>query len=310
VQDVPQNLFAPRDIPEITPALSRGTDTRITDDGVYLLDRVAFGEGWQALVGVRHVDYESGNAVSPTFRATETSPNVSLLYRPSRDVSLYASYLEGLEETGTAPANRANGGEILPPAVNRQKELGVKARLDRRTLLQAAVFRIDRPQTTTDAANRFILGGRTRYRGLEMSASGELGRHWAVVASALWLDAEIVSVGASNADELGKTPENTPRRTASLFVEYRVPQVPGWAVSAGAFHVGERMVDNRNRGRLDGFTTFSLGTRYATRWAGRPVTLQANVDNLTDANDWSTGGNGLLGVTLPRALRLAAAIDF
>jgi iron complex outermembrane receptor protein len=307
--NVAQNLYAPRDVAWLSPALVPGTDSQIVDKGVYLFDRIALGPRWQALVGVRHADYENTTPTS-RYSATKTSPNVSLLFRPWRDVSVYASFLQGLEETGTAPANRANGGEILPPSVNKQKELGLKARLGGSTLLQAALFDIDRPQTTIDAANRFVLGGRSQYRGLELSASGEIGRTWALVASALWLDAEIVEVGAANAGELGKTPENTPRQTLSLFAEYRVPQVSGWAVSAGAYHVGKRMVNNLNQAELGSSTTLSVGTRYATRWAGRALTWQANLDNATDRDYWSSAGNGLLGASLPRTLRLAAKVDF
>jgi iron complex outermembrane receptor protein len=308
--EVPQNLFDPRPVDKLSPALTTpGVDSEIVDKGVYLLDRIVLGERWQALVGVRYADYRN---TSPTSRydATETSPNVSLLFRPWRDVSFYASYLEGLEETGTAPANRANSGEILPPAVNKQRELGLKARLGGSALLQAALFEIERPQTTVDAANRFVLGGRSEYRGLELSASGEIGRHWALVASALWLDAEIVRVGDANADELGNTPENTPKQTASLFAEYRVPQVAGWAVNGGLYYVGKRMVNNLNQAELGSYTTLSLGSRYQTRWDGRRVTLQANVDNLADRDYWSSAGNGLLGVGMPRTVRLAAKIDF
>lgn len=307
--NVAQNLHAPREVAELHPALTPGTDSRIVDKGVYLFDRLAIGERWQALVGVRHADYANTTATN-RYSATKASPNASLLFRPWRDVSVYASVLQGLEETGTAPANRANSGEILPPSVNKQKELGVKARLGGSTLLQAALFDIDRPQTTVDAANRFVLGGRSRYRGLEVSASGEIGRDWALMASALWLDAEIVSVGATNAGELGKTPENTPRQTLSLFAEYRLPQVPGWAVSAGAYHVGPRMVNHLNQAELDGYTTLSLGTRCVTQWSGRTLTLQANLDNATDRDYWSSAGNGLLGAGQPRTLRLAAKLDF
>lgn len=307
---VAQNLYDPRPVAEIEPAaFTPGSDSEILDKGVYVFDRIAFSERWQALVGLRHADYRNSSATSE-FSATETSPNVSLLYKPWRDLSIYASYLEGLEETGTAPASRANSGEILPPAVNKQRELGVKARLGGSALLQAALFEIDRPQTTIDSANRFVLGGESEYRGLELSVSGEIGSRWALVASALWLDAEIVSVGAANAGEQGKRPENTPRRTASLFAEYRVPQVPGWAVNAGAYHVGPRMVNNLNQAELGSYTTLSFGTRYATLWDGQRLTLQANLDNATDRDYWSSAGNGLLGVGLPRTLRVAAKLEF
>jgi iron complex outermembrane recepter protein len=124
------------------------------------------------------------------------------------------------------------------------------------------------------------------------------------------LDAEIVSVGASNAGELGKTPENTPRRTFSIFGEYRLSQLPGLSLSAAAYYVGERAVNNLNQAFVGSYTTLSLGARYRTRLAGQAVTLQANLDNAADRDYWVTAGNGLLGTGAPRTLRLAARVDF
>ena len=89
----------------------------------------------------------------------------------------------------------------------------------------------------------------------------------------------LFNVSTFNAAELGKTPENTARSTLSLFAEYRVPSVPGWSLNGGLYFVGKRAVNNLNQGYVPSYTTASLGTRYATKWGGTPVTLQANLDN-------------------------------
>jgi iron complex outermembrane recepter protein len=307
--DIPQNLYSPVPPAAIHPAaFTRGTDSAIRDKGAYVFDRIMLGARWQLLAGLRSASYSNTSPVA-RYSASKTSPNLSVLFKPTPDTSVYASYLEGLEETGTAPANRANSGEILPPAVNKQKEVGIKSRALGNLLTQLALFQIDRPQTSIDAGNRFILGGKSRYRGLEASASGEIGRNWSAVASLLLLDAKIISVGAANAGELGKTPENTPRQTLSLFGEYRVPQLAGLSLNAGAFYVGKRAVNNFNQAFVGSYTTVSLGTRYVTKLSGRTVTLQANLDNATDRDYWATAGNGLLGTGAPRTLRLAAKFD-
>jgi iron complex outermembrane receptor protein len=307
---VPQNLYAPRPVAPVEPALTvRGTESTITDKGFYAFDRVLVGERWQFLAGVRAADYSNVNA-SSAYSAKKLSPNLSVLYKASPETSVYASYLEGLEETGTAPANRANSGEILPPAVNKQKEIGVKTRAWAGVFAQAALFQIDRPLTTVDAGNRFIVGGASRYRGLELSASGDVTPRLGVVASMLLLDAEIASVGAANAGERGKTPENTPRRTFSLFGEYRLAALPGLSLNAAAYHVGKRAVNNLNQAWVGSYTTFSLGARLRTRGSGHNLTLQANVDNLADRDYWVTAGNGLLGTGAPRTLRVGAKVDF
>jgi iron complex outermembrane recepter protein len=307
--DVQQNLYEPVAPAAIYPAaFARGTDSAIRDKGAYVFDRVMLGDRWQLLAGLRSANYSNTSPVA-RYSASKTSPNISVLFKPVPATTIYASYLEGLEETGTAPANRANSGEILPPAVNKQKELGIKSRAIGNLLAQLAVFQIDRPQTSIDGGNRFILGGKTRYRGVEASASGEIGNNVSALVSLLLLDAKINSVGTANAGELGKVPENTPRQTLSIFGEYRVPGVSGLSLNAGAFYVGKRAVNNLNQAFVGSYTTVSLGTRYVTQLSGKTVTLQANLDNATDRNYWATAGNGLLGTGAPRTLRLAAKVE-
>ncbi|MBO9685993.1 MAG: TonB-dependent siderophore receptor [Mitsuaria chitosanitabida] len=308
-----QNLYAPVDVAPVSPTLKQaGYPSEIRDRGLYVFDRVAIGEQWQVLAGLRKTDYRSlaTNPSAPTtvFKADKVTPNFSLMWKPMKDLSVYGSVLRGLEETGTAPLSASNAGEVLAPAVSKQHELGVKARVGS-VLLQTAAFQIERALTTT-VNGVYQVGGQSRYRGIEFSASGEIGRDFAVVASATVLDAEITRVGTTNPLELGKTPENTPKNTLSLFGEYRVPMVPGLALNAGVYHVGKRAVNNANQGWIDAYETLSLGARYATTVLGKPLSLQANLDNATNKDYWSTAGNNLLGVGAPRTLRVTAKVDF
>lgn len=306
--DTPQNLYDPIDIAERSPTADpvRAPST-IKDRGWYVQDRISFGEQWQLTAGVRSSRYESTTSTT-RYSADEVNPSVALMYKPVSNVSVYASYIEGVEESGQAPANRANAGELLAPAVAKQKEIGVKAEVAQGVLLQAAYFDIERPSTDIDAANRFVLNGLAEYKGVELAASGEITKQLSLIASALFMDAE--QMNRANAATYGKTPENTPRRTGSLFAEYRLAQVPGLALSGGVFYVGERPVNNANQAFIGGYTTYSLGARYVTKLAGNRTTFQAVVDNVTDKNYWSTAGNGFIGVGGPRTLKVVAKVDF
>jgi len=306
--DVAQNLYNPVDIAPRGPAVATTqAPSTIKDRGWYLSDRISFGEQWQLMAGVRSSDYTS-TSTTAQYTADEVNPALALMYKPARTISIYGSYIEGVEESGQAGSNRANAGELLPPAVAKQKEIGVKAEVAQGVLLQAAYFDIKRPSTTTDAANRFVLNGLAQYKGVELAASGEVTKQLALIGSLLFLDAE--QLNAANAATFGRTPENTPRRTASLFAEYRLQSVPGLALSGGMFYVGERPVNNENQATISGYTTLSLGARYATNIGGKKTTFQAVLDNATDKNYWSTAGNGFLGVGSPRTLKLAAKVDF
>lgn len=307
-RDVSQNLYNPVSIAPQSPttALSSNRST-IEDRGWYLSDRVLIGEKWQAMIGARGSRYESVTTTT-RYKADDVNPALALMYKPVTSVSLYASYLEGLEESGQAPANRANAGELLPPALSKQKEIGVKAEVAQGVLLQAAYFDIKRPSTTVDSTNRFVLNGLAQYKGLELAASGEVTKQLSLIASALFMDAK--QLNAANAATYGKVPDNTPERTASLFAEYRLQSVPGLALSGGAYYVGKRPVNNENQAFVDSYTTLSLGARYMTRAAGKRTTIRAVLDNATNQNYWSTAGNGLLGVGAPRTLKVTAKVEF
>jgi iron complex outermembrane receptor protein len=306
--DIPQNLYNPIDIAKRSPTVPfRSNPSKITDFGFYLFDRVFIGDKLQAMLGVRGSFYESV-ATTTHFKADSVNPALSLIYKPVPNVSIYGSYLEGVEESGQAPANRANGGELLAPALSTQKEIGIKAVVAQGILLQLAAFDIKRASTTVDSANRFVLNGMAEYRGIELAASGEITKQLSLVASALFMDAR--QLNKANVETFGQIPDNTPERTASLFGEYRLQSVPGLALSSGVYYVGRRPVNNANQAFVDDYVIVSLGARYAARIAGKRTTIQAVLDNATNENYWSTAGNGLLGVGAPILLKIAGKVEF
>lgn len=300
----PQNLYDPRELPEPTPTLpapvGRG---EIDDRGAYVQDRIEWRNGL-ATVGARRIDYSN---VSPgkRFDARQTTPAASLTYRFSDDSNVYASYIEGFEEGGQAPLNAANALEVLPALKTRQSEIGAKRRFRNGTLVQASLFDIRRPSSGTDTTTRiFGVVGDARYRGLELSANGDLTRQWSLYASLQYLDAEITDAG--NPALVGKTPENTPRRTASLWSEYRPRDYPGLGFGAGVFYVGERAVNALDQAFIDDFVRVDAGISYETKIGGRKVLLRALLENAFDRNYWVAAGNNLLAQGLPRTLRLNA----
>lgn len=304
-KDFTQNYYNPVDIAAVGPNAPTGfSNPVIYDRGFYLFDRILIGDRWQAMVGARASNYDQDD-----YSANEVSPSVSLLYKLFPNTSVYASYVEGLEESGQAPATAANNGDVLDPVKSKQHEFGIKSQVLHNLLLQLAYFEIERPSTFTDpVTNIFGLNGLAEYRGLEFTATGEILPRLSLAASAMLMDAE--QLNRANASTYGKTPENTPEKTASLFAEYRLLSVPGLALSGGMFYVGERAVNNQNQAFIGGYTTYTAGARYVTKVGGEQTTFQLVVDNLTDKNYWSTAGNGFLGVGAPRTVKASVKVDF
>lgn len=299
----PQNFLDPVEIPATAlPPRVVANASEIEDLGYYVFDRMTYGEGdWlQVLAGWRETDYESINA-GRRYEADEGSPAFGLVVKPRDWLSLYGTYIEGLEEGGIAPITAANSGEILPPGITEQIELGAKAEFGD-VLVTLAWFDIDRPSSFVNAANTFVQDGRTTYAGIEFSAAGEFG-NFSIYSTAMWLDAELER--AANAAIEGNQPENAPEFTGSLYVEYRLPAIEGLSLSAGVFHVGERAINVQNTAFVDGYTTFDVGGRYQMEIAGKPTTFRLYVENVADEEYWAATGTNLLGVSLPRTVRFS-----
>jgi iron complex outermembrane receptor protein len=176
VVNIPQNLYNPVELAEplLTQALTLSPQN-IQDEGVYVFDRIRIGARWQVQLGVRRTDYEN-KSITGTYAVKSNTPAFGLIFKPRQDTSLYASYIEGLEEGGTAPLATVNGGQVLPPGVSKQTEYGVRSEAIAGLMLSAAYFTIERQTAYTNLANVFVLDGRTEYKGFEYSATGEIGR--------------------------------------------------------------------------------------------------------------------------------------
>ncbi len=291
------------------PARVVATANEITDEGLYVFDRISYKEWLQLLVGVRQTDYESVTQrfVAPLtitrYVADETTPAVGLVIKPRPWLSLYGTYIEGLEEGGIAGAAQLNSGEVLPPNTSEQFEVGIKAELGQ-SLLTLGYFDIDRASSFINTVtNRFVQDGRTRYKGFEFSASGEITESLSLYATAMSLDA--AQERTATVALAGLRPENTPEFTGSLFVEYRLATVPGLALSAGVFHTGNRPINQANLAIVDGFTTFDLGASYTTDVFGQRTTFRVNAENVSDEKYWSATASSLLNPNLPPAIKLS-----
>jgi iron complex outermembrane receptor protein len=301
-----QNLYNPVDLGWLPTSGSSFTAAqRAVDTGVYALDRMTLSPHWQVIGGLRYTSYTSEQAPN-RYDATKTTPLGALIYKFTPALSAYASYAQGLEAGARAPNTAANANEAMPPAVSNQKEVGVRYETPLGTQLSAAVYEIDRAASYTNAANVYVQDGRQRIRGVELTAQGRITRDLSLLASAGLIDSKFRGVG-NGLD--GKTPENTPRSTASLFAEVTLPTLRSVSFNAGAYYVGPRPVNDADQATLGGTTLFGAGARYVTRVAGKRTTWQFNVDNLTNKRYWAGAGNNRLSMGAPRVFKLSMKID-
>ena len=305
----PVRHLAPAYSPASTP--SKTSDTNLPS--IALADTLSFvDERLLLTLGVRRQTVKTRNydegLVTSRYDESAITPFAGLIVRPWADVSLYASYAEGLAAGDTAPMNAGNRGEVLPPYKARQYEVGAKYDAGR-FAATAALFQISRPSASLDADDVFAVNGQQRNRGLEVSVFGEVMRGVHVLGGVTLLDAKLTRT-PTGADE-GRRAVGTSKVAANLGAEWDVTAVPGLTAMGGIIHTSDAYVDVGNKVRAPGWTRTDLGLRYRTRLGGNATILRATVENVFDKAYWVvTNDWGGVNLGMPRTLLLSASVDF
>jgi len=279
-------------------------------------DEITFGN-WTALLGLTRTEIETSSYNETgqkvlSYKDSDTTPAVTLLYRVNESFSVYGNFMEALEPGGTAPAEMGgytlvNAQEIQPPLVSEQRELGAKYKVGG-VLMTAALFDIDRAFEYVDITDPtrpvFVQDGRQVHRGIEFTTSGRLLDSLTLVGGFTLLDPKIKQAASPLLE--GKGPINVAKKTAKLYAEYDVSAIPGLTLTGGAFYTGEQYADALNTMKLDAFTTLDFGGRIVIPLKeDKNLTLRVNINNLTDKNYWLQ--NRSLGP--PRTIMFSAQVD-
>lgn len=305
----PYLLSAPSYVPE--PAFPADTTSpyyagRVRNTNIVIGDNIRFDDRWSVLLGINRSRIftesldASGAKVQPDYDQSRSSPSLSVVYKPAPWLSTYASYIEGLEQGGTAPDTASNGGSVMAPMVSKQKEIGIKAQLGG-LLLTGALFQIEKAYEYTNGDNEYTQNGRQNHKGIEFTATGKLLERWTVIGGATVLNARV-----HGGDFDGKEPVNVASVLAKLYSEYELAALPGLSLTGGVYRTGRQWADDANTDRLPAYTTVDLGMRYATRVSGRALTLRLNVSNLANKNYWLNS----YYVGAPRNVALSAQMQF
>jgi iron complex outermembrane receptor protein len=235
----------------------------------------------------------------------------ALVYKPLKNLSLYANYAEALQQGPVASGtNIDNVGEVFAPYTSRQKEVGVKYDAGR-VGMTAALFTISQPMAFVEDRH-FGIYGEQRNRGLELSAFGMPVKGLRVLGGLTLLDAQQHRT-AGGVNE-GKDVIGVPRTQLNLGTEWDVPGMAGLSLNARALYTSAQYADSANLQKLPAWNRLDLGASYRTRIADRDVTLRARVDNVADRSYWASAGGypgaGYLVLGAPRTLAVSGTVDF
>jgi iron complex outermembrane receptor protein len=255
-------------------------------------------------------DYNTGIS-NAHYNESKVTPMAAIVYRPVKAVSLYANYVEGLQQGPTASgAGIDNTGAIFAPFVSKQKEVGVKYEVG--TLgATAALFRTNQPSAYIENGH-FGVFGEQRNQGLEMTVYGMPARGLRLLGGLTLLDAtQRVTAGGVNQ---GKDVIGVPGTQLNIGADWDVPGVHGLSVNARTLYTSSQYADGANTQELPSWTRLDLGASYATHILDRNVTFRARVDNVTDKSYWASAGgypgSGYLILGAPRTFSLSATVGF
>ena len=309
------------DAPHITNRSILGSYA-VADAMSFLDDRVLL------TVGARHqrikntsYDYNTG-LQSSGYDKSRVTPVAGIVYKPVKNLSVYANYIEALQQGPSISGTDVNPDQlrqnpVFDPFVSRQKEIGVK--YDSGKLgMSAALFSTNQPlagvrrAVPTDRYGIFGIFGEQRNQGLELSVFGMPMKGLRVLGGLTLLDAE--QRRTANGLNEGKDAIGVPDTQLNIGLDADVPQVAGLSLNARAVYTSKQYADAANTQQLPSWTRLDIGANYLTRFMDRDVALRARIDNLADRNYWASAGgypgSGYLVLGAPRTVSVSATVDF
>jgi iron complex outermembrane receptor protein len=205
------------------------------------------------------------------------------MFRVDPALALYASYTRSLDSNMAT-----NGcGRSYDPSRGAQYEAGAKGTAFGGLQWAVSAFDLTRsnglsddPTGAVDADDNTCLvqGAKQRSTGVELEASGRIGRQVRLHASFTHQNARFTD--DTDESRIGKKLRNAPKQSARVWAEYDLAAaVPGLAASLGATRVGQRFANDANTLSIPSYTVWDAGLRYAF---GQSDTLQLAISNLTD----------------------------
>ncbi|MBC1297187.1 TonB-dependent receptor, partial [Nostoc sp. UCD122] len=273
-------------------------DDNLDKYGFYIQDQIEVNPQLKLLVGGRFDIFEQTRSTrnlgeeKQEYSQSDTnfSPRLGIVYQPSQNISLYASYATSFVPVFDASRNRNN--EPFKPETGRQFEVGVKSDITRNLSATLAFYDLRKQNVATDDPNSpdpndQIQTGEQTSRGIEFDIAGEITPGWKIIASYSYIDA---FVSKDNNGFEGRRRDNIPEHAASLWTTYEFQQgsLQGLGFGLGVFFVGDRLGDLNNSFVLPSFVRTDASVFYKRdNWRAA-----VNVRNLFDETYYTGSAYG------------------
>ena len=277
-------------------------------------------ERWQFVLGGRQQSVKVDNFANNTHYDKDVfTPAFAIVYKPQSSTSIYANYMQGLDAgDATVSANdAANDGATFAPFKTKQYEIGFKHDFGGWATTISA-FQIESPTLIADTANPIVSGGTTKYnynpsgevrhRGIEWNFFGEPVPGTRLLGGLMLLDAKYTK--SQGGQYNGNRVAATARWSGVLGLEHDLKSVPGLTFTTRLTYNSSAYINEANDFRVKPWTTWDLGARYKFNAGGTPITVRADVYNVTNRNYWRALINNGVFLGKERTFILSVTADF
>jgi catecholate siderophore receptor len=293
-------------------APSRATFAKVQTLSAYVQDQIELAPFLQIVGGVRYDEFKIRadnllNATSAARTDRKWSPRAGVIVKPKANVSLYGSYTRSfLPQSGDQFSALDATQATLAPEEFTNLELGAKWDLTPSLSLTAAAYRLDRDNSRFNDPVTGLpqLSGKTRTRGIELSASGRILPQWQVSLGYALQHGEVRSSTA--AAPAGRKLALLPESQIALWTRYEV--TPKLGLALGVTHQSSSFAAISNAVTLPGYTRVDTAVFYKLSTA---ISAQINVENLLNTGYFPTAhtdNNIFPGA--PRNARLSVKVVF
>ena len=280
---------------------------------LYVQDQIRPAEWLEIVAGLRFDrfqlnvdDFRSGMQFDRTDALW--SPRLGLVLKPSRRLSLYASYSRSfLPQSGDQFSSLTLITDGLKPERFDNYEVGAKLQLPGGLLATAAFYRLDRTNTrAVDPLNpaRTILTGAQRSRGIELGLERSITSRWLVSGGYALQKAEITET--TTAAPAGREVPLVPHHSFSLWNRYDFTKEFG--AGLGVIARSKSYATISNAVKLPGYARVDAALYYKLP-AG--FDAQINVENLFGAHYFPTANaDNNIAPGAPRTVKASIGYSF
>ncbi|MBU6395379.1 MAG: TonB-dependent siderophore receptor [Sphingomonadales bacterium] len=301
------------DIPAITFGTpSRSTHTKVTTFSAYVQDQIELAPFLQIVGGVRYDSFKinANNLLSSTSAGRtdhKWSPRAGVIVKPRANISLYGSYTKTfLPQSGDQFSALDATQATLAPEEFKNLEVGAKWDVTPTLALTAAAYRLDRENSRFNDPVTGLpqLSGKTRTRGIELSATGKILPQWQVSLGYALQDGKVRS--STTAAPAGRGLALLPESQISLWTRYDVTGKLG--LGLGVTHQSSAYTTVSNTVTLPAWTRVDTAVFYNV---SKNLSVQLNVNNLLNEQYFPTAHtDNNISTAAPRSARLTVRMGF